>query len=147
MSDEIDITSENNMESIMNQESSAADDFSVQEPLITVNEPSKKENSHKSEKMKGENWFKKHSGFIVFIIVLLVAVACVIFSLTSSSGRNNSPKNIFDESKTIINVFNKKEDKGGVGTFRKEYIAVLKIEGTIEHENQTYDQEWLLSTL
>ena len=68
---------------------------------------------------------KNNKGLVVFIIILIVAVGFGIFKDT-----------LFNKLST--NVSFKNENK---------YIAELYIEGTIQPENESYNQTWLLETI
>lgn len=75
---------------------------------------------------------KQRTGLIVFIAIITFAIICGIYKLLASD--NNSEPNL--KNQTI--VFTKPA---------KNYIAALYIEGVIQEENQTYNQEWLLDTI
>ncbi|MDR3312428.1 MAG: signal peptide peptidase SppA [Spirochaetaceae bacterium] len=69
---------------------------------------------------------KKHTGLIVFIviIVLLACMAAVSFFAVP----RRSPER-------------------PVKFFSQEYLAVLSVNGVIQDENKTYNQDWLLDTI
>lgn len=156
MSDEFDNIQENIENPVQQNEitdanketESVVEEFSVPEPVIAVAQDDKTNDfsaSRKTKKFAGTSWFKRNSGLCVFIVILLIALGCGIYSVLN--GKKSYNNSILKESRNIVKIFNKKEDISEIGTFKKEYIAVLKIEGTIEKMNQTYDQDWFLSTL
>ncbi|MBR5400579.1 MAG: signal peptide peptidase SppA [Treponema sp.] len=85
------------------------------------------------------------SGITVFIIIILIAAGCIGYSIYENkkiesklSYYNNATGNPSGvSSETAV-----KDKSAG-----KEYIAALYVEGTIEDENSTYNQKWLLSTI
>lgn len=156
MSDEFDNTQDNIENPVQQNEitdanketESVVEEFSVPEPVIAVAQDDKTNDfsaSRKTKKFAGTSWFKKNSGLCVFIVILLIALSCGIYSV--ANGKKSYDNKILKESRNIVKIFNKNEDITEIGTFKKEYIAVLKIEGTIEKMNQTYDQDWLLSSI
>lgn len=49
---------------------------------------------------------------------------------------------------TLLSVFNiGKKDSDSTPKFVSEYIALLKLEGTIEVSNENYDQKWILDNI
>lgn len=70
----------------------------------------------------------KKSGLIVLIIVIVVAILCCIGNFSGINISENTTK------KTVKSIHN-------------DYIASLYIEGTIQKENDSYNQEWLLGTI
>ncbi len=79
---------------------------------------------------------KQKSGLAVLIIIAVVAIAFAAMNVITivkgpvASGIKKSPSNISVSFKT-----------------NKNYIAALYIEGVIQSENQTYNQDWLLNTI
>ncbi|MDR3283849.1 MAG: signal peptide peptidase SppA [Treponema sp.] len=67
---------------------------------------------------------KKTSGLIIFIVIMALALALVVLSVLSG-----------------------KIEKPPVKMMGSDYVAVLSITGVIQAENQTYNQEWLLTTI
>lgn len=78
-------------------------------------------NPQKSPKKKKS----KNKGLLVFIIIIVLVLAFGIF------------KDFFAENSSLSSV-----TKNG-----KNYIAELYIEGTIQEENESYNQAWLLETI
>lgn len=70
----------------------------------------------------------KKAGLIVLLIVIIGALFCAFVNISSLSP-------------------NKKGNIKPKGSRHGEYIAALYIEGTIQEENNTYNQEWLLDTI
>ena len=80
------------------------------------------------------------SGLIIFIVLIVLLLALTAAQLFGKSG-GNTGRHISAEIKITQNEADKAVKKN------KGYIAALSIEGTIEEENSTYNQEWLLSTI
>ena len=90
------------------------------------------ENSSFQEK---ENTKKRNfSGLIILVVIAILGLIFGFFSIKEANNYSINPDNSNSISK-LTNFSNKK------------YIATISIEGTIEEKNQTYDQEWLLSTI
>ncbi len=98
---------------------------------------------------------EKKSGWIVFCVLIVAALF-----LTFIGGRNRESGNSVLESIKETQGLQERLGKGlGIfpGTTDKEkvdfhksgqsYIARLHINGTIQKENESYNQEWLLSTI
>lgn len=110
---------------------------------IPQDEEQKKENLEikelkimESSTFQEKEKIKKHN-FSGLIILSVIAVLGLIFGFFSINGANNYSRNQ-DNSNAISKLTNFSNGK---------YIATISIEGTIEEKNQTYDQEWLLSTI
>lgn len=84
--------------------------------------------------MKNE---KYKTGLISLIIIFLIIIGIVVASIVNPSFFSGFSKN----KSTSVNgtVISKKNTK--------EYIATIDIVGTIENENYSYNQSWLLSTI
>ncbi len=86
---------------------------------------------------------KFNSGIIVLVCLILIVTGVSLFNYVKPA-RNNQPRvhiNYYstgDSSKT-------KSDSSKL--YKKQFIAALYIEGTIQEENNQYDQQWLLSTI
>lgn len=81
---------------------------------------------------------KQKSGLIIFIAIAVVAIAFAamnVFAINKTSG--SAPKS----SGNITFSFHTKNFQ------TKNYIAKLCIEGVIQPENQTYNQQWLSETI
>lgn len=100
---------------------------------------------------------KSKKGLIVFIIILVLSLILGIFQALDTILSTPSPKNPktyetqpkeFDAKplNPIIKLNNKK-NKSNFKNQKNFYIAKLVIEGTIQSENQTYNQKWLLDTI
>jgi protease-4 len=92
----------------------------------------------------------KKNGPIVFIIIIIIVVLAVLLSIVKisfgKSGfnfKNNAEP--FSNSKTIklpfSNNYSSSQQHNG------KFIAKLEITGTIEQENKSYNQKWLLDTI
>lgn len=87
---------------------------------------------------------RKNSGLAAFIIILIIALLCGAFGvyqtqLDGTPGNGNPDKQLVRE-----NIFKNSVMYKKVG---RPYIAAVYIEGTIEDENKTYNQDWLVSTI
>lgn len=95
-------------------------------------------------KFSKENYSKK--GLAVFACTIILAVAISIFS-TANSALNNTKSTISavsnSEAKIKDKLLGKKENKFP----KNEYIAKLFIKGVISEANDSYNQEWILSTI
>lgn len=65
------------------------------------------------------------TGLIVLIVLLFIITGTTIFSIINSGKRESNEK----------------------FSFKGDYIALLKLEGTIEVSNEKYDQEWILDNI
>ncbi len=86
------------------------------------------------------------SGLIVLIVITLVIIALSIFSVSRSGNKAHFEANTVSPEKTTAPTdenFDKKEAKA----YKKDFIAALYIEGTIQEANNAYNQEWLMSTI
>ena len=95
-------------------------------------------------KFSAKNDSKK--GFAVFACTIILAIAISIFS-TANSALNNTKSTISaasnSEAKIKDKLLGKKENKFP----KNEYIAKLFIKGVISEANDSYNQEWILSTI
>ncbi|WP_295795609.1 signal peptide peptidase SppA [uncultured Treponema sp.] len=95
-------------------------------------------------KFSAKNYSKK--GIAVFACTIILAVAISIFS-TANSALNNTKSTISavsnSEAKIKDKLLGKKENKFP----KNEYIAKLFIKGVISEANDSYNQEWILSTI
>lgn len=95
-------------------------------------------------KFSAKNYSKK--GLAVFACTIILAVAISIFS-TANSALNNTKSTISavsnSEAKIKDKLLGKKENKFP----KNEYIAKLFIKGVISEANDSYNQEWILSTI
>lgn len=88
------------------------------------------------------------SGLIVLIVIILIIIGLSIFSVNRpvsyfnfsvfSNSANSSPS-------TSQMVTNKSKDSKK--SYGKKFIAALKIKGTIQEANSSYNQAWLISTI
>lgn len=88
------------------------------------------------------------SGLLVLIIMILIICASIAISIlkpssklsirsfTSSESTSDFTENYNEENSQYVNV-----------SYGKKFIAALKIEGTIQEANSTYNQAWLISTI
>lgn len=95
-------------------------------------------------KFSAKNYSKK--GLAVFACTIILAIAISIFS-TANSAFNNTKSTISavsnSEAKIKDKLLGKKENKFP----KNEYIAKLFIKGVISEANDSYNQEWILSTI
>lgn len=93
---------------------------------------------------------KTKSGKGIFILVILAALALFtlnMISFFSVKKENTLFSNKGNENSFSLKKFENKREKIKKPSRGKKYVACLHIEGTIEEENQTYNQEWILSTI
>ena len=86
----------------------------------------------------------KKTGIIVFVAIIIAALAVAAYSLLSGPGSIPNTTGDPDRGTTHADFFKKNKIKGKFGS---NYIAALYIEGTIEDANKTYNQSWLLDTI
>ncbi|WP_296014481.1 signal peptide peptidase SppA [uncultured Treponema sp.] len=96
-------------------------------------------------KFSKENYSKK--GLAVFACTIILAATIFIFN-TASSALNKNAKSTTSavsnsDSKIKDKLLGKKENKFP----KNEYIAKLFIKGVISEANDSYNQEWILSTI
>jgi protease IV len=87
----------------------------------------------------------KKTGIVVFIIILIIAVITAgigVYESTSDSTNSTGNPDLAPSQKRILF-----RDAEPIRKLKKQYIAAVYIEGTIEDENKTYNQEWLLTTI
>lgn len=96
-------------------------------------------------KFSKENYSKK--GLAVFACTIILAAAIFIFNTASSALNKNAKSTISavsnSDSKIKDKLLGKKENKFP----KNEYIAKLFIKGVISEANDSYNQEWILSTI
>lgn len=96
-------------------------------------------------KFSTENYSKK--GLAVFACTIILAAAIFIFNTASSVLNKNAKSSISavsnSEAKIKDKLLGKKENKFP----KNEYIAKLFIKGVISEANDSYNQEWILSTI
>lgn len=96
-------------------------------------------------KFSKENYSKK--GLAVFACTIILAAAIFIFNTASSVLNKNAKSSISavsnSEAKIKDKLLGKKENKFP----KNEYIAKLFIKGVISEANDSYNQEWILSTI
>lgn len=96
-------------------------------------------------KFSKENYSKK--GLAVFACTIILAAAIFIFNTASSALNKNAKSTISavsnSEPKIKDKLLGKKENKFP----KNEYIAKLFIKGVISEANDSYNQEWILSTI
>ena len=95
---------------------------------------------------------KNNTGLIIFIVLFALAVAVGITQTIITVVQNNKASEDVITTEKAVSPFvssNKKKDNDAdkTKTPKKPYYAKLQIEGTIQEENQTYNQKWLLSTI
>lgn len=86
---------------------------------------------------------KNKSGLVVFIIIILAAFTVLLFSYFS---KNTSGASVYvtagKKPSYSTKTYSSKKSKTG-----KDNIAILYIEGTIQPEGDTYNQNWVLSNI
>lgn len=96
-------------------------------------------------KFSTENYSKK--GLAVFACTIILAAAIFIFKTANSILSKNTKSTIStvsnSEAKIKDKLLGKKENKFP----KSEYIAKLFIKGVISEANDSYNQEWILSTI
>lgn len=96
-------------------------------------------------KFSKENYSKK--GIAVFVCTVALAAAIFIFNTANSALNKNTKSTISavsnSETKIKDKLLGKKENKFP----KNEYIAKLFIKGVISESNDSYNQEWILSTI
>lgn len=97
---------------------------------------------------------KDKKGLIAFIIILVLALAAGIFQFALSLHSKNSVKEFETSPKSNslpaippIVKFKSSNSNESFKNRKNEYIAKILISGTIQSENQTYNQKWLLKTI
>ena len=93
------------------------------------------------------------AGIVFFIIALILSVGVGVFEIVYSikhpsenSISISNSKELFQNNQAFSFPFRKNEVTV-TKVPKSEYIAKLVIAGTIEKENMTYNQQWLLSTV
>ncbi len=86
------------------------------------------------------------SGIIVFILLILFIAGYTSYTVINQndSSRGNA---ISSPSNYRIGEKDESYDPVAAKEYKKEFIAALYIEGTIQEENYNYDQKWLMSTI
>lgn len=96
-------------------------------------------------KFSKENYSKK--GLAVFACTIILAAAIFIFNAASSALNKNAKSTISavsnSDAKIKDKLLGKKENKFP----KNEYIAKVFIKGVISEANDSYNQEWILSTI
>lgn len=96
-------------------------------------------------KFSKDNYSKK--GIAVFACTVALAAAIFIFNTANSALNKNKKSTISavsnSETKIKDKLLGKKENKFP----KNEYIAKLFIKGVISESNDSYNQEWILSTI
>jgi protease IV len=87
----------------------------------------------------------KKTGIIVFIVIIIITVVIagigVYESTNNGSNATGNPSLQPSQKRSFF------KDSEPARMLRKQYIAALYIEGTIEDANKTYNQEWLLTNI
>ena len=90
----------------------------------------------------------KKTGWIVFIVLIVVAVLLTFFRARPKSENNFLMDMIKEKSDKKLNFFSlNNQEKTEFHSMGQDYIARLYVRGTIQEENSTYNQKWLLSTI
>lgn len=97
--------------------------------------------------MANKNW---KNGLIVFIVLIVVGIVAAIFSVATGKRNDDSrpaPKERNERRSPTDGIFVNLSKKNRRRKITADYIAVLHIEGIIQEEGDTYNQEWLLDTI
>ncbi|MCK9169426.1 MAG: signal peptide peptidase SppA [Treponema sp.] len=87
----------------------------------------------------------KKTGIVVFIVILIITAAIAGIGIYESTDNgSNATGNPSLEPSQKRSLF---KNTDLLKKLKKQYIAALYIEGTIEDANKTYNQEWLLTTI
>lgn len=89
--------------------------------------------------MKDKKDRKFNTGLAIFIGLIVLALGITAFTIFNPLNMNFSKTDI----KNNISLNGTTVQKGKT----REYIATLYIEGTIENENNSYNQKWILETI
>lgn len=81
------------------------------------------------------------TGIIVLAVLILVVIGCSFGSVFLPESNHKTVK-ISNKSSEVTN-FDPKIAKD----YKKDYVAAVYLEGTIEKENQNYNQKWILDTI
>ncbi|MFA6856747.1 MAG: signal peptide peptidase SppA [Treponema sp.] len=87
----------------------------------------------------------KKTGIVVFIVILIISAVLAgigVYESTDDSTNTTGNPALEPSQKRIF-----LRDAEPLKKLKKQYIAALYIEGTIEDANKTYNQEWLLTTI
>lgn len=93
------------------------------------------------EKKKSKSPKTKKTGLIILLVL------CGIWAALSFLNRLNNTKDSFSVSFTKDSPIKILATKEASSSKQQKHIAVLHIEGTIQAANETYNQEWLISTI
>lgn len=77
------------------------------------------------------------------LIVLIVTIVVVLFVSIGSSFQRIK----FSTPEISVQTYSSNPSVKNSSSSKKQYIAALYIEGTIEEENNSYNQKWLLETI
>jgi len=83
---------------------------------------------------------KFNSGLIVLILLVVFGVCFTTFKAYKAKIEIKNAPSVSTER---VENFNPEQAKA----YKKDYIAALYIEGTIQEENATYNQKWLMNTI
>jgi protease IV len=87
----------------------------------------------------------KRTGFIVFIIIVIIVAAAagigIYESTNDGTNATGNPSLLPSQKRSLF------KNAEPLKKFQKQYIAALHIEGVIQDEGKTYNQEWLLTTI
>ena len=86
------------------------------------------------------------SGIIVLVIMIIAVTGYSIYTI---KGQDNYYGNALQSTGSSYRVAATSEtyDPIAAKNYKNEFIAALYIEGTIQEENDTYNQKWLMSTI
>ena len=86
------------------------------------------------------------SGIIVLVIMIIAVTGYSIYTI---KGQDNYYGNALQSTGSSYRVAETSEtyDPIAAKNYKNEFIAALYIEGTIQEENDTYNQKWLMSTI
>ena len=86
---------------------------------------------------------EEKKGIIVLVVIIIVIIAVITGTIIMSNVRDKSSKGSFIR-QTELSEENVDVD---TGSYKREFIAAVYLEGVIEEENQDYSQQWIMETI
>ena len=91
---------------------------------------------------------KNKKGLVILIVIVVLVLSSVVLGLFTE-GDSEAEKKAMNSKPSIVRI----EKTFGIGKdaphpkIKKDYVAVLHIDGVISESNKTYNQKWLLKTI